>query len=96
MYFRRHKCDNFKQHSKEKKTGKDGRKKINKAGYTAQDAPSRRLKITQDRWTYGPTDGRTDTPSYRDATAHLKRRKPVENGDEEKPNGVLLKLTIIG
>ena len=40
----------------------------NKAGYTAQDAPSTRLKITGD----GRTDGRTDTTSYRDATAHLK------------------------
>ena len=28
----------------------------NKAGYTAQDAPSMRSKITRD----GPTDGRTD------------------------------------
>ena len=49
---------------------------FNKAGYTAQDAPSTRLKITRDGRTdgrtYGPTDGRTDTPSYRDATAHLK------------------------
>ena len=40
----------------------------NKAGYTAQDAPDTRLKITGD----GRTDGRTDTTSYRDATAHLK------------------------
>ena len=32
----------------------------NKAGYTAQDAPSTRLKITRDRRTYGPTDLRTD------------------------------------
>ena len=31
----------------------------NKAGYTAQDAPSTRLKITWDRRTYGPTDGHT-------------------------------------
>ena len=48
----------------------------NKAGYTAQDAPSTRLKITQDGrtygWTYGPTDRRMDTPSYRDAWTHLK------------------------
>ena len=42
----------------------------NKAGYTAQDAPSTRLKITG--------DGRTDTTSYRDATAHLKiEEKPI-------------------
>ena len=65
---------------------------LNKAGYTAQDAPSTRLKITRDRRTYGPTDGptdlrtygptdgRTDTPSYRDATAHLK----IEKCEKEK------------
>ena len=40
----------------------------NKAGYTAQDAPSMRFKISGD----GRTDGPTDTTSYRDATAHLK------------------------
>ena len=48
---------------------------MNKAGYTAQYAPSTRLKITRDRRTDGRTDGgtdgRTDTTSYRDATAHL-------------------------
>ena len=63
----------------------------NKAGYTAQDAPSRRTfqfspsKITgdgrTDRRTDGRTDrrtdGRTDTTSYRDATAHLKREKKI-------------------
>ena len=50
----------------------------NKAGYTAQDAPSTRLKKNWRRTdgpTDGPTDGRTDTPSYRDATAHLKAQK---------------------
>ena len=47
----------------------------NKAGYTAQDAPSKRLKITGDGRTDGGTDGRTDTLSYRDATAHLKKVK---------------------
>ena len=47
----------------------------NKAGYTAQDAPSTRLKITRDGRTYGPTDLRTDTTSYRDATPHLKREE---------------------
>ena len=36
------------------------KKNRNKAGYTAQDAPSTRLKITRDGRTYGPTDGRTD------------------------------------
>ena len=30
--------------------------------------------MTTDRRTNGPMDRRTDTPSYRDATAHLKRR----------------------
>ena len=54
----------------------ENRDEKNKAGYTAQDAPSTRLKITRDGRTYGRTygltDGRTDGPSYRDATAHLK------------------------
>ena len=36
------------------------KKNNNKAGYTAQDAPSTRLKTTQDRRTYRPTDGPTD------------------------------------
>ena len=50
---------------------------VNKAEYSAQDAPSRRLRegvtdLRTDRPTDGPTDGRTDIPSYRDATAHLK------------------------
>ena len=39
----------------------------NQAGYTAQDAPSTRLKITR--------DGRTDTTSYRDATARRKGKE---------------------
>ena len=34
-------------------------KLFNKAGYTAQDAPSTRLKITRDERTDGPTDGPT-------------------------------------
>ena len=50
----------------------------NKAGYTAQDAPSTRLKLTRDRRTYGRTYGRTDTPSYRDATAHLEKLRKNE------------------
>ena len=58
----------------------------NKAGYTAQDAPSTLLKITRDRRTDGRTDGptdrrtdgRTDTTSYRDATAHLKTNQTSE------------------
>ena len=50
---------------------------LNKAKYTAQDAPSTRLResVTErqpDRPMDGRTDGRMDTPSYRDATAHLK------------------------
>ena len=54
---------------------------MNKAEYLTYDAPSRRLRegIT-DLWMDGPMDGptdrrsdqRMDTPSYRDATAHLK------------------------
>ena len=60
----------------DKKEGWKKRKKENKAGYTAQDAPITRLKIMRDERTYGRTygltDARTDTPSYRDATAHLK------------------------
>ena len=35
----------------------------NKAGYTAQDAPSTRLKITGDGRTDGRTGGRTDGPT---------------------------------
>ena len=56
---------------------KDKEKKPNKAGYTAQDAPSTRLKITGDGRTDGRTDRRTDRPSYRDAflRTHLKMRK---------------------
>ena len=34
--------------------------RVNKAGYTAQDAPSTRLKVTGDGRTDGPTDGHTD------------------------------------
>ena len=72
----------------------------NKAGYTAQDAPRTRLKITRDRPTDGrtdgptdgrtdgptdgPTDGRTDTPSYRDATAHLKKEKKKKKERRKK------------
>ena len=50
----------------------------NKAGYTAQDAPSMRLACVLFTFenstghTDGRTDGRTDMTSYRDATAHLK------------------------
>ena len=52
--------------------------KENKAGYTAQDAPRTRLKITGD----GRTDRRTDTTSYRDATAHLKRGREGGSRDD--------------
>ena len=61
----------------------------NKAGYTAQDAPSTRLKITRDGRTYGrtygPTDGRTDGRTHphiemRRATAHLKTRARMVSG----------------
>ena len=65
----------------------------NKAGYTAQDAPSMRAfhlqkkKHGTDGVTDGRTDLRTDTTSYRDATAHLKRKEfwfpdTLINGDE--------------
>ena len=56
----------------------------NKAGYTAQDAPSMRTfhlqkkKHGTDGPADGPTDGRTGTISYRDATAHLKRKRYPE------------------
>ena len=58
----------------------------NKAGYTAQDAPSTRLKITGDGRKDGPTDGRTDTPSYRDAKTHLKTKtKQLRRASCHKP-----------
>ena len=43
-----------KMRKKKKRNKRKGEE--NKAGYTAQDAPSTGLKITGD----GPTDGRTD------------------------------------
>ena len=45
-----------------------------KSGYTGQDTPSTRLKITWDIRTDGRTDGRTDITFYRHATAHLKNK----------------------
>ena len=45
-----------KKKRKKKKEKRERERKRNKAGYTAQDAPSTRLKITGD----GPTDRRTD------------------------------------
>ena len=45
---------------------------LNKAGYTAQDVPSTRLKITRDRRTDGRANGLTNTPSYRDARTQLE------------------------
>ena len=53
---------------------KPARQHKNKAGYMAQDAPSRRLRegVTDQR-TDRRMDGQTDTPSYRDATAHRKK-----------------------
>ena len=77
----------------------------NKAGYTAQDAPGTRLKITRDGRTYGRTDLRTDTTSYRDATAHLKillkkgfflKQPPLFEFDWRKYNKrIIIKLRII-
>ena len=46
-------------HRTAKRYGRHAHQKKNKAGYTAQDAPSTRLKITGDGRTDGPTDGRT-------------------------------------
>ena len=46
-----------------------------KFGYTAQDAPSMRTFHGTDGRTYGPTDLRTDTTSYRDAKSHLKTKQ---------------------
>ena len=53
---------------------------IEQAEYSASDAPGSHLREgVTDRRTDGPTarqtDGWTDTPSYRDATAHLKRTR---------------------
>ena len=66
----------------------------NKAGYTAQDAPSTVCVIFtfENNWgrTDRTTDGRTDRhPSYRDATAHLKKTKYASSffgEDERKAN----------
>ena len=46
----------------------------------AQDAPSTRMKITRDR----RTDGLTDTPPYRDATAHIKSGGKGKEDKEDK------------
>ena len=51
---------NVKERKKTNETKKKGKKESNKAGYTAQDAPSTCLKITRDGRTYGRTDRRTD------------------------------------
>ena len=62
-----------KKGNKVTKEGSNAEK--NKAGYTAQDAPSMRTyHLRKKHGTDGRTHGRTDTTSYRDATAHLKRR----------------------
>ena len=62
------------------------KKKKNKAGYTAQDAPSMRTFHLENHagQTDGRTDGQTDTTFYRDATADLKRGKKLKN---KKTNG---------
>ena len=46
----------------------------------------RRFFLNGNGRTDGPTDRRTDTTSYRDATAHLKRRnsKTLSGGDREE------------
>ena len=42
-------------------------------GWDLKFFSNKRLVLTR---RYGPTDGRTDTPSYRDATAYLKISLP--------------------
>ena len=49
-----------------------GGKGINKSQYWPLDAPGTHFYRRN-----GPTDGRTDTPSYRDGTAHLKTKEKV-------------------
>ena len=53
-------CMTREKNQNKRKRDNKKKKRRNKAGYTAQDAPSKRLKITRDRRTYGPTDLRTD------------------------------------
>ena len=50
----------------------------NKAVYTAYVAPSN----VRDRRRDGPTDGRTDTPSYRVASARLKTTTATKHQEE--------------
>ena len=47
----------------------------NKAGYTAQDATFENNAGQTD----DPTDRRTDTTSFTDATAHLKSQNKIEH-----------------
>ena len=61
---------------------------MNKAGYTAQDALGTRMEITGN----GRTDGRTDTPSYRNATANLKT---IRGGREMRTNEVLIDIGLV-
>ena len=64
--------DLIKRKKKERKREIKKEKFKNKAVYTALVAPSRPKK---ELVTDGPTDGRTDTPSYRVASSRLKREK---------------------
>ena len=43
-------------------------------------------KITRDARTYGRTDGRTDTTSHRDATAHQKMLSSLPQWDVSNPH----------
>ena len=54
--------------SRTQKFEKQGR--ILGIGYVSQASERRR---------YGPTDGRTDRPSYRDARTHLKNKRETNN-----------------
>ena len=59
----------WEENEKKITKGEEGNQQ-NKTGYTAQDAPSTRPKITRDRRTYGPTDGRTDLRTYGRTDGH--------------------------
>ena len=52
-------------------------KRKNKAGYTAQDAPSTRLKITRNRRTDEPTDGPTDRRTDGRTRHHVEMRRRI-------------------
>ena len=72
---------------------------LNKAVYTALVAPSRPRKKTGYRRTDHPSDGRTDTPSYRVTSSRLKiYRGPGlgawASGDKRTTSGFLKKTNV--